>query len=145
MYSISTPPDNNLFEIWMCIKNADWVCVRALKNLSLVGCYLTTFVLPYSIDVVSTLSNLAHWGRVTHICVGNTTIIGLDSDLLPGRRQAINWTNARILSIGPFGTNFCENLIEIHISSSKKMHLKMSGKWRPFSRPQCVKTNKSIG
>ena len=31
------------------------------------------------------------------------------------------------------GTNFNENLIDVHIFSFKKMHLKMSsGKWRPF-------------
>ena len=69
---------------------------------------------------------LTHRGRVTHICVGNTTIIGSDDGLSPGRRQAINWTNTGILSIGPLGTNFSENVIEIHISSLKKMHLKMS-------------------
>ena len=74
-----------------------------------------------------------HWGRVTHICVGNLTIIGPDNGLSPGRRQAIIWTNAGILLIGPLGTNFCEISIEIHILSFKKMHLKMSsGKWRPF-------------
>ena len=70
---------------------------------------------------------------MTQICVDNTNIIGSDNGLSPERRQAINWTNVGILSIGPLGTNFNENLIEIDISSSKKMHLKMSsGKWRPF-------------
>ena len=76
---------------------------------------------------------LNHWGRVTHICVGKLTIIGSDNGLLPGGRQAIIWTNAGILLIGPLGTNFNENLIEIHTFSFKKIHLKMSsGKWRPF-------------
>ena len=46
------------------------------------------------------LSHLYHWGRVTHICVGNLTIIGSDNGLSPNRRQAIIWTNARILLIG---------------------------------------------
>ena len=32
---------------------------------------------------------LTHWGRVTHICVANLTIIGSDNGLSPGRRQAI--------------------------------------------------------
>ena len=53
--------------------------------------------------------NLTYWGRVTHICVGKLTIIGPDNGLLPGRHQAIIWTNAGILSIGPLaclGTNF---------------------------------------
>ena len=51
----------------------------------------------------------------------------------PGRRQAIMWTNAGILLIGPLGTNFSENLIEILIFSFTKMLLKgSSAKWRPF-------------
>ena len=74
-----------------------------------------------------------HWGRVTHICVGNLTIIGSDNGLSPGRRQTITWTNAGILLIGPLGTNFGEMLIEIHTFSFKKIHLEMSSrKWRPF-------------
>ena len=49
------------------------------------------------------------------------------------RRQAIIWTNAGVLLIGPLGTNFSEIFIEIYIFSFKKMHLKMSlGNWRPF-------------
>ena len=76
---------------------------------------------------------LTHWGRVTLICVDNLTIIGSDNGLSPGRRQAIIWTNAWILLIGPLGTNFIEMLIEIHTFSFKKIHLKMlSGKWQPF-------------
>ena len=76
---------------------------------------------------------LIHWGRVTHICVGNLTIIGPDNGLSPSRRQAIIWTNAGILLIGPWGTNFNEILIGIHTFSFKKIHLKMSfAKWRPF-------------
>ena len=76
---------------------------------------------------------ITHWGRVTHISVGNLTIIGSDNGLAPGRRQAITWTNVGILLISPLGTNFSEMLIEIHTFSFKKTHLKMSsGKWRPF-------------
>ena len=81
----------------------------------------------------SGLNMLTHWGRVTHICVGNLTIIGPDNGLSPGRRQAIIWINAGILLIGPCGTNFSEILIGIQIFSFKKMHLKMSSaKWRLF-------------
>ena len=70
---------------------------------------------------------------MTHICVGNLTIIGSDNGLSPGRRQAIIWTSAGILLIGPIGTNFSEILIIIQTFSFKKMHLKMSStKWRPF-------------
>ena len=74
---------------------------------------------------------LTHWGRVTHICVSKLTTIGSDNGLSPGRRQAIIWTNAGIMIIGPLGTNFSEIFIEIYTFSFKKMHLKMlSGKWQ---------------
>ena len=77
--------------------------------------------------------SLTHWGRVTHICVSNLTIIGSDNGLSPGRRQAIIETNAGILSIGPLGTHFNKISIGIQTFSSKKMHFKMSSaKWRPF-------------
>ena len=54
---------------------------------------------------------LTHWGRVTHICVRKLTIIGSDNGLSPGRRQAIIWTNDRILLMRPLGTNFSEIFI----------------------------------
>ena len=77
---------------------------------------------------------LAHWGRVTHICVGNLTNIGSDNGLSPGRRQAIIWINAGILLIRTLGTNFSEILGNIHSFSFKNMHLKMSSaKGRLFS------------
>ena len=69
---------------------------------------------------------------MTHICVGKLTIIGSDNGLSPGRRQAIIWTNAGILLIGPLGTKFSEILIKIYTFSFKKINLKVSsGKWRP--------------
>ena len=77
------------------------------------------------------LACLAHWGRVTYICVGKLTIIGSDSGLSPGLRQAIIWTNAGILKIRPLWTNFSEILIRIQAFSFQKIHLKMlSAKWR---------------
>ena len=76
---------------------------------------------------------LTHWGRVTYICVSRLTITGSDNGLSPGRRQAIIWTSAGILLIGPLGTNFSENLIKILTFSYTKMRLKVSSvKWRPF-------------
>ena len=77
--------------------------------------------------------SLTYWGRVTHTCVSKLTTIGSDNGLSPGRRQAIIWTNAGILLIGPLGINFSEILIEINTFSFNKMHLKMSSaKWRLF-------------
>ena len=69
---------------------------------------------------------------MTHICVGNLTIIE-DNGLSPSRHQAIICTNDGILLIGPLGTNFSEILAEIMTFSFKKMFLKVSSaKWLPF-------------
>ena len=73
---------------------------------------------------ITRLNGLTHWGPVTHIRVGELTIIVSDNGLSPGRRQAIIWTNAGMLLIGPLGTNFSEILIKIHTFSFKKMYLK---------------------
>ena len=67
-----------------------------------------------SVAIIISVSSLNQWGGVTHIYVNNLTIISSDNGLSPGRRQAIIWTNARILLIGPLGTKFSEILIEIH-------------------------------
>ena len=88
---------------------------------------------PIWYDIAYKWRHLTHWGRVMHICISKLTIIASDNGLLPGRRQAIIWTSAGILLIGPLGTNFSEILIEIRTFSFKKMFLKVSSaKWRPF-------------
>ena len=92
------------------------------------------------------LHALTHWGRVTHICVSKLTIIGSDNGLSPDRRQAIIWTNAGLLLIGPLGTNFNEILIEILTFSFKKMRLKMSSaKRRPFCPGLNVLNSAEVG
>ena len=68
---------------------------------------------------------LTHRSRVTRTRVSKLTIIGSDIGLPPGQRQALLETMLE--------SNFSEFLLEIHIFSFEKMHLKMSsGKWRPF-------------
>ena len=114
-------------------------------SISKHGCVYLTIVIssPYfTREVVqqnvlgrqqSGFCSFIQWGRVTHICIGNLTIIGSDNGLSPAHPQAIIWTNAGILIIGPLDTNFCEILIEILTFLFKKMHLKMlSAKWRSF-------------
>ena len=67
------------------------------------------------------------------MCISKLTIIVSDKGLVPTRRQAIIWTSAGILLIGPLGTNFSEILIKIMTLPFKKMHLKVSSaKQRPF-------------
>ena len=67
-----------------------------------------------------------HLGQVTHFCVGNLTIIGLDNGLSPGRRQAIIGANDEILLIGPVKTKRLKAL---------------SAKWRPLPRGRNVLTH----
>ena len=77
---------------------------------------------------------LTHWCRLVHTCACKLRLIAIGSEngLSPGSRQAIIWTNAGILLIGPLRTNFSEILIKFPAFSFKKMHLKISfGKW-PF-------------
>ena len=69
------------------------------------------------------------------ICASvNRISIGSDNGLSPIRRRAINLTKARLLSIGPLGTNFREFFyIKILNFSFKKVHLKKSSaKWWRF-------------
>ena len=88
----------------------NYLFIPKLQRRAVDGWEWTSNFIPHFIGYFSMLG-LTHWGRVTHICVSNLAIIGSDNGLSPGRRQAIIWTNAGILSIGPFGTNFSEILI----------------------------------
>ena len=73
-----------------------------------------------SLSLESVTSVLTRWGRVMHICVSKVTIIGSDYSLAPGRRQAIIWTNDRILLIRTFRTHFSEIVRKIiHFHSRK--------------------------
>ena len=54
----------------------------------------------------------------------NWVSIGSGNGLSPVWHEAITWTNAGLLSIGPLGTNSSEILIKIQNFSLMKMHLK---------------------
>ena len=54
----------------------------------------------------------------------NRAVIGSDNGLSLVRRQAIIWTNADLLSIGPLGKKLSECCMEIQNFSLKNMHLK---------------------
>ena len=63
----------------------------------------------------------------------NRASSGSDNGLSPIRRQAIIWTNAGILLIGPLGQTSLRFWLKIQNFSFTKMHTKMSSaKWRPF-------------
>ena len=89
---------------------------------------------PKSLQYISHNEPTRYWvsfvslSPMTHSCVNKLTTIGSDDGLSRGRRQAIIWTNAGILSIGPLGTN----LREIYEFTFTKRHLEISVKWRPF-------------
>ena len=78
---------------------------------------------------------------MTHIYVNKLTIMGSDNGLSPGRRQAIIWTNAGILSIGPLGINFSKKIYQnynifIQPNAFKSFVCELAA---ILSRPQCVK------
>ena len=84
-----------------------------------------------------------HWGQMIHIFVGKLTIIGSDNGLPSDWCQAIIWTNAGILLIGPLVTNFSGILIKIHTFSFKKNAFE-NVVWKMaaiLSPPQCVYTS----
>ena len=80
---------------------------------------------------------LTRWDRLTHICVSKLTALGSDNGLSPVWRQAIIWTNAGILWIGPkLQWNFNRNSFIFVQENALKM---LSAYWRNFfSRPQWV-------
>ena len=102
----------------------------------------STLVASYGIIFIYLINNgiypllepvLTHWGRVIHVCVSKSTIIGSDKGLSPGWWQAIIWTNIWILSIPTLETNSSETLGKSRTFSFRKMHLQMSSvKWQPF-------------
>ena len=80
--------------------------------------------------------SLTHLGRVTHIYVGNLTVIGSDNGFLPGGPQAIFWPNAWISITGHLETNVSSFIIKIH----EQAHLKISSTEMAvtMSRRQCA-------
>ena len=68
--------------------------------------------------------------RISPYCRIYTSVNWTSTDsgngLSPVRRQAITWTNADVLSIGPSGTNFSEISIKIQHFPFTNMHLDIS-------------------
>ena len=113
------------------------ICMQGCYHLShtphcLEGVRITSVNLPWAIQVWL-------WIFVTHSCI-EYIYIYIYLDICVGEldqhwysRQAITWTNVRLLPIGPLETNFSEIPIKLQNFYLKKMHSnKASAKWRPF-------------
>ena len=109
-----TAPSHYLNQCWLLISKALWHLPVSNFTTSCQATILGIWSLNYT---------LTHWGRVTHICVSNLTIIGSDTGLSPDRRQAIIWTNAGILLIGPPRNKTSMNFLSkfIHFQSRKSI------------------------
>ena len=117
----------------ICVTWPQWVNFEKHKIIVAVSINSQNWGVWWNFSSWKTMTCLTHRGWVRYICFDSRTISGLDNGLAPGRHQAITWTNAGILLIGPLGTKLNEILIKIHTFSFKKMHLKMSsGKCWPF-------------
>ena len=134
-------PSHYLNQCWLIINLVQWQLAMINFRQSFMGIYSWYWFENEWIKIIDTSCKgqwvkpiyFTHWGLVTHICVGKLTTIGSENGLSPGRRQAIIWTNAGILLIGPYGTNFSEISIKILTFSFTKISLKVSSaKWRPF-------------
>ena len=66
------------------------------KHLSVPVVLFIPAILWQALSLFDTASYLTHWGRETHICISNLTIIGLDNGVSLGRRQAIISTNVDV-------------------------------------------------
>ena len=88
--------------------------VTIVNSHSLVSIKHITDFVNISNCICLTKLPLTHRVRVTHISVSKLTIIGADSGLSSGGRQAISWSNVGILFIGPLRTNFNYILIQIY-------------------------------
>ena len=146
---------------WLCIKsqahNSTLANPSDLNNfLSLISVisfmlkviFMTTFcfisLVKYKSAPYILVSTLFTFEGKRHIYASvNYTATGSDNGLLPGRCEAIIWTNAGILLIGPLRKNFNEILIENYIFSFKKMYSQTSGNLWPFCLS--VNTGNTIG
>ena len=107
-------------------------CCLAVLSHYLNQCWLIikhdqTFTL---VTVTGSSQAPINWLRASdaYMSVKHTNIAA-DNGLSLGWHQAITWSKAGILLIGPF----IEILIKIYTFSFKKLHLQMlSGKWQPF-------------
>ena len=134
-------PGHYLNQSWLLISEVLWHSPEsnftANAQASILHNEFEDHTFKITCHVSSGPMSLTHWGRVTHICVGDLTIIGSDNGLSPGRRQAIIWTNAGMLLIGPLATNFNEifsKCTHFHWRKSiSKCRLENGGH---FSRPQ---------
>ena len=129
---------------WESTDHHGRISLNKINNAELT-CFLMRWIRLGTYNLHAGVST--HWGRVTHICVGKLTIIGSDNGLSSQRRQAIIWTNAGIMLIGPLGTNFSEILIEIQTFSGINIFIEENTFENVVcemlfisSRPQCVKT-----
>ena len=79
---------------------------------------------------------LTYWGRVTHICVGDITIIRSDNGLSPVRHQAIIGNIVNSILRNKIQLIFTRNsYIFIHEQTFKSVVWEMAS---IFSQPQCV-------
>ena len=153
---LGAPPEDGMIINSLWPSDATWSHKSWLTLVQVMACHLCgTRPLPEPMttrinDTIIALlgqNGLTQWGRVTHICVSKLTIIGSDNGLSTGRRQAIIWTNAGILSIQTNITNKLQwNLkrnahVFIQENAFENVFSEMAAIW---SRPQCVKSSNTI-
>ena len=97
--------EKNLTFIYMSVKDL----ISTLWFRTYNPCYIIIFILSAPSAVYASMTWVS---------------IGSGNGLSPVRRQAITWTNAKLLFIGPLGTHFIEIWIKMQNFRFNEMHLK---------------------
>ena len=78
--------DPPVWRLWLQLQWLQFMMVIITSDGDILLCWLypgEESMLPIYVKC------LTHWGRMTHICVSELSILGSDNGLSPGRRQAI--------------------------------------------------------
>ena len=134
------PPSHYMTQCWLAVnythRHEVWSKYKYFQLRILDWKKLSTMSM-WMAWVYSGCLDLTHWGRVTHICVGNLTIIGSDSGLSAPSHylnqcwNIVNWTPRNKLQWNVYRNSY----IFIQENPFENVVWKMVA---ILSRPQCV-------
>ena len=103
----------NLFlHKWLFVRGMHRLPVSPLTKIQLCGALMFTLMSVWSSCWTDRgiVGDLTHWSWLTHICVGNLTIIGLDDGLSPGHYLIQCWSIVNWNITNKFQWNLKRNL-----------------------------------
>ena len=123
----------NVINIWLSIFGFSYECCMIYSTLLYYTSAVTIVDYGYLKISHNMLTFSWHCLFLTHLPLAPHICVIKRRQTSPVRRQAINWTNTELLSIGHIENKPQSNFDQSINFSFMKMHLKMSSaKWRPF-------------